>query len=108
MSQTRLSQRQAAFRADFRARIAPAYFGWAHVALIAALGLAAIWFCARQVHAPVWYEFLVIPAEFCVSNVFEWWIHRYIMHRPVAGFRGCYKRHTPPHHPVLHTIEPTT
>lgn len=54
MNETKLSRRQAAFRADFRTRIAPAYHGWAHVALIAALGLAAIWYCARQVHAPAW------------------------------------------------------
>ena len=94
----RLSQRQAAFRADFRTRIAPAYFGWAHVALIYALGLAAIWFCARQVASPAWYEFLVIPVAFCISNVFEWWIHRYVMHRPVKGFMGIYKRHTLAHH----------
>src|SRR5580692_4222319 len=64
MSQTRLSRRQAAFRADFRTRIAPGYFGWAHVALIAALGLSAIWYCASQVRAPAWYEFLVIPFAF--------------------------------------------
>ena len=49
MDTQRMSQRQAAFRADFRTRIAPAYFGWAHVALIYALGLAAIWYCARQI-----------------------------------------------------------
>ena len=107
MSQTRLSHRQAAFRADFRTRIAPAYFGWAHVALIAALGLSAIWFCARQVHDPAWYEFLVIPFAFGVSNVFEWWIHRYIMHRPVRGFMGIYKRHTLAHHQFFTDIEPT-
>ena len=42
-----MSQRQAAFRADFRTRIAPAYFGWAHVALIYALGLAGDLVSAR-------------------------------------------------------------
>jgi hypothetical protein len=103
----RLSQRQAAFRADFRARIAPAYAGWVHVALIYALGVAAIWYCARQISAPAWYEFLVIPAAFCISNAFEWWIHRYIMHRPVKGFMGIYKRHTLAHHQFFTDIEPT-
>jgi hypothetical protein len=107
MSQTRLSQRQAAFRADFRARIAAAYVGWVHVALIFALGGSAIWFCARQVHAPAWYEFLVVPVAFCASNVFEWWIHRYIMHRPVRGFMGIYKRHTLAHHQFFTDREPT-
>src|SRR5580698_3045273 len=56
MDHVKMSQRQAAFRADFRTRIAPAYFGWAHVVLIYALGFAAIWYCARQIVAPAWYE----------------------------------------------------
>jgi len=107
MDTARLSQRQAAFRADFRARIAPAYRGWAHVALIYALGFAAIWYCARQISAPAWYEFLVIPVAFCISNAFEWWIHRYIMHRPVKGFMGIYKRHTLAHHQFFTHVEPT-
>ena len=107
MDPVRMSRRQAAFREDFRARIAPLYFGWAHVALIYALGIAAIWYCARQVTAPAWYEFLVIPFAFCVSNVFEWWIHRTIMHRPVKGFMGIYKRHTLAHHQFFTAEEPT-
>ena len=98
MDTQKMSQRQAAFRADFRTRIAPAYYGWVHVALIYALGFAAIWYCARQIVAPAWYEFLVIPVAFCISNAFEWWIHRYVMHRPVKGFMGIYKRHTLAHH----------
>lgn len=48
----RMSDRQAAFRADFRNRIAPAYVGLLHVALIYALGAAAIYFCLRQIHGP--------------------------------------------------------
>jgi len=107
MDSTRMSQRQAAFRADFRARIAPAYAGWAHVALIYALGLSAIWVCARHISTPAWYEWLVIPVAFCLSNAFEWWIHRFIMHRPVKGFMGIYKRHTLAHHQFFTDLEPT-
>ena len=107
MDHQRMSQRQAAFRADFRTRIARAYSGWAHVALIYALGFAAIWYCARQIAHPAWYEFLVIPVAFCISNAFEWWIHRYVMHRPVKGFMGIYKRHTLAHHQFFTHIEPT-
>ena len=107
MSQTRLSQRQAAFRADFRARIAPAYIGWVHVATIAALGFAAIWYCARQVHGAAWFEYLVVPFAFCVSNVFEWWMHRHVMHRPIKGFMGIYKRHVLAHHQFFTDFEPT-
>jgi hypothetical protein len=107
MDTNRMSRRQAAFRADFRTRIAPLYSGWAHVALIYTLGFAAIWYCARQISSPAWYEFLVIPIAFCISNAFEWWIHRYIMHRPVKGFMGIYKRHTLAHHQFFTDIEPS-
>ncbi|MGH7153766.1 MAG: hypothetical protein ACREF3_07530, partial [Acetobacteraceae bacterium] len=71
-----MSQRQQAFRADFRTRIAAAYSGGAHVTLITVIGIAAIWLCARQVDHPAWYEWLVVPIAFCISNTFEWWIHR--------------------------------
>lgn len=107
MTTARISQRQIAFRTDFRARIADAYSGWGHVSLIAAIGLAAIWLCGRQVHHPAWYEWLVIPAAFCISNSFEWWIHRFIMHRPVKGFMGIYKRHTLAHHQFFTDVEPS-
>jgi hypothetical protein len=106
MNTARMSQRQADFRADFRMRIAPAYSGWMHVALIYALGLAAIWYCARQIANPRWYEFLVVPLAFCISNAFEWWIHRHVMHRPVKGFMGIYKRHTLAHHQFFTETEP--
>ena len=98
--------RQAAFRVDYRQRIAPAYMGWMHVALIFGLGGAAIWVSARQITAPAWYEWLVIPAAFCLSNVFEWWIHKYVMHRPVKGLMGIYKRHTLAHHEFFTDVEP--
>lgn len=107
MDAQKMSQRQAAFRADFRTRIAPLYVGWVHVALIYALGFAAIWYCVRQIDAPAWYEFLVIPIAFAISNTFEWWIHRHVMHRPVRGFMGIYKRHTLAHHQFFTEIEPT-
>jgi hypothetical protein len=103
----RMSDRQAAFRADFRNRIAPAYVGLLHVALIYALGAAAIYYCLRQIHGPSWYEFLVIPVAFVISNVFEWWIHKYVMHRPVKFLMGIYSRHTLAHHQFFTNIEPT-
>lgn len=94
----RLSRRQQAFRADFRGKIGRLYHGWAHVALIYAIGLAAIWYFARQVQAPAWYEWLIVPVAFLAANTFEWWIHKYVMHRPIPGLMGIYKRHTLAHH----------
>ena len=93
-----MGKRQAAFRADYRQRISPWYNGWAHVALIYAIGGATIWYAAGRIAAPRPAEWLVVPAVFLLCNLFEWWIHRFIMHRPVAGFMGIYKRHTLAHH----------
>jgi len=102
-----IGRRQEAFRADFRARIARAYSGWVHVALIFAIGASAIWLAARHLAHPAWYEYLVIPFAFALSNVFEWWIHRFIMHRPVRGFMGIYKRHTLAHHQFFTDLTPS-
>ena len=107
LKRERLSRRQQAFRADFRAKIGRLYHGWAHVALIYAIGGAAIWYCARQLRAPAWYEWLVVPAAFLGANVFEWWIHKYVMHRPLKGLMGIYKRHTLAHHQFFTENEPT-
>ncbi len=107
MSGTRMTLRQQAFRADFRERIARAYSGVLHVTLIFAIGTAAIWYCARQIAGPAWYEFLVVPLAFGAANVFEWWIHKCVMHRPVKGLMGIYKRHTLAHHQFFTDIAPS-
>lgn len=105
----RLSRRQQAFRSDFRGKIGALYSGWAHVALIYALGGALIFHSIRQMTMPAWYEWLVIPCAFVFSNLFEWWIHKYVMHRPIPGLMGIYKRHTLAHHQFFteheHTVD---
>jgi len=101
-----MSPRQAAFRADYRQRISPWYSGLAHVLVIAALGIATIWYCGRHIHDPSWLEWLVVPAAFLGCNIFEWAMHRFLMHRPVKGFMGIYKRHTLAHHQFFTDHEP--
>lgn len=93
-----MTPRQAAFRADYRTRISPWYSGLGHVVLIAVLGLATIWCAASHVRAPRWTDWLVVPAAFIACNIFEWAVHRFVMHRPVTGLMGIYKRHTLAHH----------
>ncbi len=93
-----MTPRQAAFRADYRTRISPWYSGLAHVVLIAALGVLAIVYAAVHVHAPRWTDWLVVPLAFIACNIFEWALHRFVMHRPVKGLMGIYKRHTLAHH----------
>ena len=93
-----ISKRQEAFRADYRERVAPLYSGPLHVVLIYAIGLSGIWYFAQQIHQPTWTDWLIVPATFLAANIFEWWIHRFVMHRPIKGFMGIYKRHTLAHH----------
>ncbi len=101
-----MSRRQAAFREDYRQRISPWYDGWGHVALIYAIGGATLWYAESRIHAPGWAEWLVVPVVFLLCNLFEWWIHRFVMHRPVKGFMGIYRRHTLAHHQFFTDHEP--
>jgi Fatty acid hydroxylase superfamily len=102
-----MSKRQAAFRADYRGKISRFYSGPGHVFTIYAIGFSAIWYCARQIAMPAWYEWLIVPVAFGIANLFEWWIHRYVMHRPIKGLMGIYKRHTLAHHQFFTDLEPT-
>lgn len=90
--------RQQAFRAEYRPRISPWYSGWLHVAVIYAIGGAALAYVVPHIHEPAWTDWLVVPIVFLACNIFEWWIHRYVMHRPVKGLMGIYRRHTLAHH----------
>src|SRR4051812_26299334 len=102
-----MTKRQEAFREDYRQRISPWYSGLVHVLMIYAIGAAMLWIAIGHIHAPTWTEWLVVPVVFFLSNVFEWALHRFIMHRPVKGFMGIYKRHTLAHHQFFTDTEPT-
>ena len=41
-----------------------------------------------------------LPLTFIFTNIFEWTVHKYVMHRPVniKGLRAIYERHTLNHH----------
>src|SRR3954447_26904272 len=102
-----MTKRQEAFRADYRQRISPWYSGLAHVLMIYALGADMLWVAVGHIHSPTFAEWLVVPVVFLLSNVFEWALHRFIMHRPVKGLMGIYKRHTLAHHQFFTDAEPT-
>src|SRR6202022_2402881 len=70
-----MTPRQEAFRTDYRARISPWYSGLAHVVVIAAIGIATIWYAAGHVHQPSLTEWLVVPVTFLGTNFFEWALH---------------------------------
>jgi hypothetical protein len=46
----------------------------------------------------VWWEWTLIPVIALFGNFVEWAAHRYLLHRPVPGFKMVYKRHCTSHH----------
>lgn len=95
-----MTKRQRDFRAGYRSRIAGWYNGWLHVAIIYLIGLTAMYVYVVNLENVRPVEWLIIPAVFLLCNVFEWFLHTQIMHRPrnFFGLRAIYERHTLTHH----------
>jgi hypothetical protein len=95
-----VTERQKAFRQEYRSRIMGWYDGYLHIAIIYAMGAAAFYIYLQHIENVQAWEWLAIPVTFLFTNVFEWAVHRYIMHRPVniKGLRAIYERHTLNHH----------
>jgi len=93
------SPRQVRFREDYRSNIHPTYNGPLHIGVIYVVGIAVLSFCASQLQGAGWEWLLVVPVFF-FSNLFEWWIHKNVMHRlvDVWALRAIYDRHTRQHH----------
>jgi hypothetical protein len=94
-----IGERQLKFRNDYQAQIHPLYSGQLHIGVIYVVGLTAIAWCVSRMHGASWEWLLVVPV-FAFSNLFEWWIHKYVMHRlvDVWALRAIYDRHTRQHH----------
>jgi len=95
-----ITDRQKAFRREYRSRIVGWYDGYIHILIIYAMGAAAFYVYVAHIHNVTWLEWLTLPLTFLFTNIFEWAVHRFIMHRPVniKGLRTIYERHTLNHH----------
>ena len=95
-----MSDRQRAYRANYRERVVGWYNGFLHIAIIYTIGLTALYVYVSNLHHVTWLEYLTIPVVFLFCNFFEWWLHRYVMHRPHSNpiMRAVYNRHTLQHH----------
>ena len=95
-----ITERQKAFRQEYRSRIVGWYDGYVHILIIYAMGAAAFYIYVAHIHNVTWLEWLTLPLTFLFTNIFEWAVHRFIMHRPVniKGLRAIYERHTLNHH----------
>ncbi|MGE5639179.1 MAG: sterol desaturase family protein [Clostridia bacterium] len=94
-----ITERQARFREDYKSQIHRLYSGPVHIGFIYVVGLATISWCVSRMQHATWEWLLVVPVFF-FSNLFEWWIHKFVMHRLVDVFalRAIYDRHTRQHH----------
>lgn len=94
-----MTARQRKFRENYKANISPFYNGLVHIAVLYGAGIAAIYYCATQLGNATWEYLLAIPV-FLAGNFFEWYIHRWVMHRRIDFFalRAIYERHTREHH----------
>jgi hypothetical protein len=95
-----MQDRQAGFRREYRSRIAGWYNGFVHVVVIYSIGIASFYIYIQHIENVQAWEWLTIPAVFLLCNIFEWFLHKYVMHRPidVKGLRAIYERHTLNHH----------
>jgi hypothetical protein len=95
-----MSDKQTAFRREYRSRIEGWYNGFVHIAVIYGIGIPALYVYIQNIAAVQWWEWLTIPTVVLICNTFEWFLHTYVMHRPITirGLRPIYVRHTLNHH----------
>jgi len=93
------TERQARFREAYRNNIHALYNGLVHIGVIYAVGIGLIGYCARQLVDPGWAWLVVLPVALA-TNLGEWAMHKYVMHRLIDVFalRAIYDRHTRQHH----------
>lgn len=100
LARSPMSEKQRLYRADYRKRVAGWYNGFLHIAIIYIIGFTALYIYISNIKHVTPAEWLTIPLVFLFCNFFEWWLHRYVMHRPSRNpvARAVYNRHTLQHH----------
>src|SRR5680860_690051 len=95
-----MKDRQRNYRELFRSRLAGWYNGWLHVAVIYIIGFTAVYIYVANLNSVQWWEWLTIPVVLFICNIFEWYLHAQVMHRPrrAPGLKAVYTRHTLMHH----------
>jgi hypothetical protein len=88
-------------RARLHESIPKRYSPWLHLVTTTGIGAVALAVGIWGVRAPRPVELLVVPATFFLSNLFEWWAHKDLLHRRQKFATVLYDRHTPEHHMVF-------
>ena len=95
-----MADKQLNFRQEYRARIAGWYNGYVHIAVIYVIGGTALYIYAQHMGQVLWWEWLTIPIVIFLCNIFEWFLHKEVMHHHInnRGLSAIYQRHTLNHH----------
>lgn len=97
-----INEKRRALRDRFRDKLCkkvPAWYSpWFHalttIGLCVTLSIVSIFMVDDMGTA----EWLTVPAGLVFLNVFEWWVHKYLMHIRVKPFQFLYHKHTVEHH----------
>ena len=91
-----ITERQKAFRQEYRSRIMGWYDGYVHVIIIYAMGAAAFYIYVEHISNVTWLEWLTVPLTFLFTNFFEWAVHQ-IRHAPAGQHQGTARDLRAPH-----------
>ena len=78
-----MADKQLNFRQDYRVRIAGWYNGYVHIAVIYVIGGTALYIYAQHMGHVLWWEWLTIPIVIFLCNIFEWFLHKEVMHHHI-------------------------
>ena len=95
-----MNDRQKNYRQEYRSRLSSWYNGPVHVVVVYTIGLTALWIFSQHLHDVQWWEWALVPLFLIGANIFEWYLHLNVMHRPQKSkaLRAIYNRHTLQHH----------
>jgi len=91
-----------AFRRKTRDAIPARYSPTLHLGIPAVVGLGLIAASIALLRDVRWYDLLLVPIVYVMSNATEWRAHKHALHHRMRGpARILYDRHTPMHHRVF-------
>ena len=97
------SERRERIRSQAQSEIPAWYNPWAHLAATTGIGVIALVIGAWQLSklgSVRTVDLLMVPITFVLANLFEWRVHKHVLHRRRWPMEILYDKHTPMHHMI--------
>jgi hypothetical protein len=97
------NERREQIRSQAQREIPAWYNPWVHLSTTTGIGVLALclgtWQLAKlgQIEPS---DLLIIPITFVLANLFEWRVHKHVLHRRRWPMEMLYDKHTPMHHMI--------